>query len=165
MKQAFSNRIKPDEMQIIESYITCCPVKIAGLAQALGLDVYVAPLPPKVSGFIRPSEKSPSGFEIHVNKFEAKYRQRYTVAHEISHYLLHRDSINSGIYDNIMYRSSLTSSKEVEANKFAAEIIMPRDVIIKEFHKLKKNGSYDIIKDMAKLFQVSESAMKIRVGV
>lgn len=165
MTPALWDRIAADEAAVVEQFTNAVPVKVGELAAALGVTVVRAPMQPKISGLIQPSERSRSGFEIKVNKYEAADRQRFTVAHELAHYLLHRSSIGSGVVDSIMYRSSLTSRKETEANRLAADIIMPSDAVSRELRKLGGIRSEAVVEELASLFRVSVPAMKIRLGV
>ncbi|KCZ51795.1 hypothetical protein HY29_18330 [Hyphomonas beringensis] len=100
-----------------------------------------------------------------VNKYEVPERQRFTVAHEISHYLLHRDDIGAGVVDSVMYRSSLSSRKETEANQLAAAIIMPAAAVTREMNELGSPEDAAVVQELAELFRVSVPAMKIRLGV
>ena len=159
------SRVGPVQRQIVQGFLGATPVKIGALAESLGLEVIRAPLSPKISGLIQPSQSAPSGFEIRVNKFEMPERQRFTVAHEIAHYLLHRDSIGAGVIDNILYRSNLTSRKEAEANRLAAEIIMPTENISGELVRRGGARTSEIAEELAHLFRVSTPAMKVRLGI
>lgn len=158
-------RIDSRELEVVRRFVASYPVKVGELANTLGLDVIRSPLPPKISGLIQPSAKSRSGFEIRVNKYEVPERQRFTVAHELAHFLLHRDSIGAGVVDSILYRSNLTSKKEVEANNLAAEIVMPRKFVAKELERLGGVSVPTIAEELAALFKVSAPAMKVRLGL
>lgn len=159
------NRVREDEAEIVKRYTSNFPVKVGELASELGLKVIRAPMPPKISGLIQPSADAPAGFEIRVNKYEMPERQRFTVAHEIAHYLLHREDIGSGVVDSIMYRSSLTSRKETEANRLAADIVMPARVVGRELDRLGGQRTDEVVETLASMFRVSVPAMKVRLGV
>jgi len=157
--------ITPLQRQHIEEFTSNVPVRIAGLARALGLEVVSAGLSPNISGLIEPSATAAAGFVVKVNKYESDERQRFTIAHEIAHFLLHRDHIRNGVVDNVMYRSSLSSKKETEANKLAADILMPTDKVLDELNAL--GGTRDDIaaSALARKFKVSTAAMKVRLGI
>lgn len=157
-------RVSPAEADIVREYMKSYPVKVGELASALGIEVVRAGLAPKISGLIQPSRTARAGYEIRVNKYETRERQRFTVAHEIAHFLLHRDDIGNGVVDSIMYRSSLTSRKESEANRLAAAIVMPYDAVRREFAKIDSTAS-DAAERLAATFGVSTPAMKVRLGV
>lgn len=165
MNISFEERIEPNQLNLVKKYSDEYPVKVGELAQVLGLDVLRSVLQPKISGLIQPSKSAKSGFEIKVNKFEAPERQRFTLAHEIAHFLLHRDDIGDGITDSIMYRSNLTSRKEAEANRLAADIIMPSALVREEFRKSGGIKNEAVAFELAERFRVSLPAMKIRLGI
>src|SRR3546814_7195870 len=63
-----------------------------------------------------------SGFAIYVNGSHPRVRRRFSIAHEIAHFALHRNLIGDGVTDDAMYRSNLSSAVEVQANRMAADI-------------------------------------------
>ena len=159
------SRVRENEAETVRRFTSNFPVKVGELAQELGLNVIRTPLNPNISGLIKPSEEARAGFEIRVNKYESSERQRFTVAHEIAHYLLHRDDIGAGVVDSIMYRSSLTSRKEVEANRLAADIVMPAKAVSRELERLGGKKTEETAEELAIKFRVSIPAMKVRLGM
>jgi Zn-dependent peptidase ImmA (M78 family) len=142
-------------------------VKIADLARQLGLRVSVSNgLDPNISGQIKRDNEAEGGYHIILNKFEGKERQRFTIAHEIAHFLLHREKIDegNGIVDNVMYRSQLSNRMEVEANQLAADLIMPRHLIHEQIREIGANDQDYLISELARRFRVSEQAMRIQYG-
>lgn len=158
-------RVAPEEVDLTREYTQQPPVKVGELAKALGLEVVRSPLKPGISGLIQPAPGASDGFEIRVNKFESRERQRFTVAHEIAHFLLHRDSIGRGVVDTILYRSQLTSKKEAEANRLAADILMPLPVVERELQNSGCRRDEEGAEFLASIFGVSGQAMKIRLGL
>jgi len=150
---------------ILNEYLQETPVKLGALAAALGLEVFKSTLRPDESGLIEPSDTAKSGYRIKINRHEVVERQRFTLAHEIAHFLLHRQDIGGGLFDDILYRSSLSDRKEVEANKLASLLIMP-DASIR---RAKPNVAHlpidEQIAELSKLFRVSQQAMRIKLGV
>jgi Zn-dependent peptidase ImmA (M78 family) len=165
MSPLADDRVRSEDAKIVRRYTSSFPVKVGELASELGLKVIRTPMPPKISGLIQPCSDARAGFEIRVNKYEMPERQRFTVAHEIAHYLLHRDDIGAGVVDSIMYRSNLTSRKETEANRLAADIVMPAESVGRELERLGGRGTDDIVEELASIFRVSVPAMKIRLGI
>lgn len=149
----------------IRSFLSEAPVKLNAIAEHLGIPVYLSTLKPKISGLIEPDEKSRSNFRIRLNRHELAERQRFTLAHEIAHFLLHRSLIGGGVVDDTMYRSGLSSKREVEANRLAADLCMPRDLIEQHRHQLRHLDADELVSEMAKRFRVSKPAMQIRLGV
>ena len=149
----------------IEKYLQSMPVKLTAMATDIGIPVYLSTMPPKISGLIEPDDKSVSGFRIRINRHESAERQRFTLAHEIAHYILHRSLIGGGVVDDTMYRSALSSRREVEANKLAAELCMPRELVRKERAARVHLDDDSLVDEMAQVFKVSRQAMRIRLGV
>lgn len=160
---SYFSRMTPAQIATIEEYTSEAPVRVGALAKALGLDVVVAALPLKISGLIQPKENG-DGYVIKVNRFEPKARQRFTIAHEIAHYLLHRDRIQSGVVDSVLYRSKLSSRLEAEANRLAADLIMPLGKVEELSEHFPVDSFDQLVEKMADKFQVSKQAMGIRLG-
>ena len=160
---SYSSRLTPTQISTIGEFTDEAPVKVGALAKALGLEVVIAALPLKISGLIQPKDDG-DGFVIKVNRFEPKARQRFTIAHEIAHYLLHRDRIQSGVVDSVLYRSKLSSRLEAEANRLAADLIMPLNLVEGMADKVNVDSFDQLVERMADRFQVSKQAMGIRLG-
>lgn len=94
---------------------------------------------------------------IYINSSESAYRKRFTIAHEIGHIVLHgRDS------DRVDYRKQIgfasgNEMAEIEANRFAAELLMPHDVFEVLWDLYEGN-----LQSMAHALQVSEEAILVR---
>ena len=92
-----------------------------------------------------------------VNSQHPVVRQRYTLGHELGHYLNHRGSKKS-LEDSVFFRSSQKSSMEYMADQFAARLLMPES----DINTLLKSG-VKTVKEMASEFDVSLEAMKYRL--
>lgn len=151
------------KLQRVNDYIAAqeLPIEVTPLANELGIRVYRAPWPNEISGKIQKdvTRGGESGFAIFVNKDHPSVRRRFTIAHEIAHYVLHERQIGDGVFDDAMYRSGLPHSEEVQANALAADILMPRSRV-REMQSI--HG--DDVNTLAALFWVSETAMSIRLG-
>lgn len=151
-------------VQVLAKYHAKAPVDVLGIAQDLGLNVWgMHSLGPNISGKIFRDKVNggSSGFSIAVNSTESAVRQRFTIAHEISHFLLHRPQLENGdLIDDTMYRSGLSNAEESAANKMAAHILMPFSLI----NSLVSEGVTDV-ESLAARLQVSRTAMKIRLGI
>ncbi len=153
--------------EIVESYMRAPgPTDVDGLAKVLGINVKRASLNGDISGMIE-RDSSKNKFTIVVNNAHSAERQRFTIAHELGHYIYHKDSIGDGIADDSAYRSTeagkyhntkIGTQEETQANKFAAGLLMPTTKI----HKLQAEGHTDV-KVLAKKLGVSIPAMKIRL--
>jgi len=103
-------------------------------------------------------------------------RERFTIAHELGHLFLHIAPENKNAIfkdtEETLKRNSYWNIKEYEANNFAAQLLMPKDLILKEgkaiieLYKEQYNDlpyQEDFIKMMAEKFNVSKLAMKYRL--
>jgi len=142
---------------------TRVPVDVVRIAKEFGLTVWTQDLPDNVSGMIKKDADhgGRAGYSIIVNGKHARVRQRFTVAHEIAHFLLHSDKIGDGLEDDSpLYRSELSTKEEVQANKLAAKILMTFHLLTIEM----KSGVRDA-RELAERFDVSLQAMSIRLGL
>jgi hypothetical protein len=144
---------------VIRRFTSSAPVNIVGLAKALGITVRQSDLGFN-SGELFPDivRGGFSGYTILVNSAHPRVRKRFTVAHELGHFLRHRDRISNRLIDDKMYRSRLGNTKEAEANKLAADLLMPGRLI----EQLRSEGVKNV-EDLAKRFEVSLEAMKLRI--
>ena len=108
---------------------------------------------------------------ILINENEHENRKRFTKAHELGHVLLHQDQnlrVDNSDSNEVFLRDKDSSSgeywREVEANNFAAAILMPKDLVEKEYRAICKSGSKsdELTEKLAKKFKVSVDAMTIR---
>lgn len=143
---------------IVEAQKTL-PVDIVALCNSFGIKVYEVENWVENSGMIKKCSDSDS-YSIFVNAVHSKARRRFTIAHELAHWILHRDIIGDGILDDGLYRSGLPTPIEVEANRFAADILMPKLKVNDEWQK----PDCDLDR-LASIFGVSRQAMAIRLGV
>lgn len=106
---------------------------------------------------------------VTVNSGESEKRKRFTIAHEIGHLLLHADQAMSVDVAPISLNRDANSSsgenwREIEANYFAASILMPTKDVIKYFEKWKNLEEDDLLEKLASRYEVSLQAMSIRLG-
>lgn len=156
------NQLDPQVRASIKAFHDMAPVRLPDLARALGVSVKAATLAPGISGEIRPTG---NGFVIRINRHDHPKRQRFTVAHELAHFLLHRDDIGNGIEDDVLYRSSLSDRREQQANRLAADILMPENLLAEAREAAEEKGVGDIALYLADIFGVSEAAMRIKTGL
>ena len=116
-------------------------------------------IPDDLCGYI---EKNDNGkVTIHYNPNHHENRKRFTIAHELAHYLLgHLNNTQKEYRDfTDSFKNTTYNPKEIEANKIAAKILMPEDKL--NFLIYKKGITS--IKELAKIMRVSESAMMYRL--
>jgi|GEM_PF-516318 len=152
-----------EALNLIKKHQIMPPVQTVPIANELGVNVYkVTNWNDNISGKVaKDSERGgTSGYAIFVNSMHSETRRRFTIAHEIAHFLLHREIIGDGIIDDALYRSGLSNRFEVEANKFAADILMPLHLLNEEISK-----GFSSVQELAGRFNVSPSAMSIRISI
>ena len=103
---------------------------------------------------------------IFVEQSDPPYRKRFSIAHELGHHFLHLPEEGQIVDKRAdMFRErepavgpiSEDRIREIQANWFAAALLMPADLVRAEWNK---NPS---MKHMARLFNVSEEAMGYRL--
>lgn len=149
--------------ELIEAAHTNLPVKLSTLAARLGVRMVASTLPAGISGELR--RTGDGSWAISINRHDSSRRQRFTAAHELAHFLLHRDHIGAGITDDALYRSGLSDAREAEANRLAAEILMPLHLVQKRLLALGGIATDDVVAALAVDFGVSDIAMRIRLGL
>ncbi len=151
-----------EPLAVIQRYWDQTPVPIEKIISDLGVDFERQWLDDNISGFIE--KKSDGKYRIVVNGSHAETRQRFTAAHELGHYIYHRELLGDGVGDNRAYRAEGTDRPnpkirplhERQANNFAANVLMPR-------HSLQDTKEKTTA-ELAMQFAVSPEAMRIRLG-
>ena len=148
--------------RVIRKHQQRAPVQTVNIAQDLGIKVYkTMEWADDISAMIRKDPQGGwSGYAIYVNGRHASTRRRFSIAHEIAHFALHRELIGDGITDDGLYRSRLSGPIEVQANRMAADILMPWHLI----NDAMAQG-IDSVEALARHFDVSRSTMSIQLGV
>lgn len=103
---------------------------------------------------------------IQINKFEPEYRQRFTIAHELDHILLGHQGISYRTSDMKKYRDTIERMNEVAANKFAAELTMPKSLVINVLFSSTKQKGYSINQhfgdeDISKIVRISANELGV----
>lgn len=159
------NNIDQNQRKILDQFLNEYPVKLGKIARELDVSIKVSSMSPGVSGQITNED---GHYVIRVNRNEARERQRFTIGHELSHFLLHRNVIDAspdGITDNVLYRSGAPEQIEYEANRLAADLVMPLALVHQKLQD-DYNGvvTEATIEGLAASFQVSRAAMEIRLS-
>lgn len=154
-----------DSLSVVKKYWNDAPVDVFAIIRDLCVPLCFAFLPAGVSGQIR---RIDGGYAIDVNSVHSKTRQRFTAAHELGHYIYHRDLLGKGVGDTLAFRAEgealpnphIRIEHERQANTFAANLLMPNHLI----EKLKAQGITGP-QALAEHLEVSEEAMRIKLGL
>lgn len=147
------------------------PVPVEALARQKGVKLSFEPFDGKedISGLLF---RNGNNVIIGINSAHHHNRQRFTIAHELGHLLLHdKEELFVDKVVKINFRDSVSSAaidkNEISANAFAAELLMPKKFMLNELHKIiKKNKQLSkeaLIEKLSSVFEVSAKAMEYRL--
>lgn len=156
--------MEKSEMSIVARHMATAPVNLEAIFTDLGIDFQKEWMEEASGSISRTGDK----FTVCVNASESENRQRFTAAHELAHYLLHRDLMGDGKrmhrhVDNLYGAGDRSGNvifkraHEIEANRIAAQIVMPRKLLKEKFADTRDAGA------LATQFGVSKAAMEIRL--
>jgi Zn-dependent peptidase ImmA (M78 family) len=132
--------------------------------------VQFAPLGDELSGmaYIKDGLKI-----IGVNALHHPNRQRFSIAHELAHHVLHVPEISEAIHVDrgfrVLHRNKVSAEGsdplEVEANAFASELLMPDAFLADAIGDTGLDLDDDTaVEALARKFKVSASAMRNRLS-
>jgi uncharacterized protein DUF955 len=143
----------PVDVEELAESLCCLRVRLADNLSAIPGAPTEAPL----SGLLLPGRQ-----EVWVSAHEPWERRRFSVAHEVGHFLLHAVDQSDGVFcraaDLRADPESPERLREREANRFAAELLMPETMVRAE---VERRGADPIA--LAPLFAVSDLAMAFRL--
>ena len=153
---------------LMESGINEPPIPVEMIAKSLGATVRYSPfLQGDLAGMLI---RADGHAVIGVNSLDHPNRQRFTIAHECGHLLLHKGK--KAVYIDRDFRinrrdgvSSLAvNSDEIEANRFAAELLIPYSMITADLTQSSIDIENEVeFKRLARRYQVSVQAMTHRI--
>lgn len=159
-------RSKRIAQEILGSVGEQLPVDVHAIANGYGVDVRELPMEDSVSGVLVLRDGQAA---IGVNEMHHPNRQRFSIAHELGHYFLHKDSSNlfidaAPIYFRDDHSSDGTEIREIQANAFAAELLMPEHILRAQL-KNRPLDAFDelALRQLAVRFGVSVQALTIRL--
>jgi Zn-dependent peptidase ImmA (M78 family) len=146
--------------------VESAPVPVDKLAKLCGATVVYNDFKDEISGLLfRESGK----LIIGVASEQSLVRQRFTIAHELGHALLHQISaVHVDKNFTVMFRSAASSTAqdvyEIEANTFAAELLMPESLLKVDLLTLKLDMEDDEqLSMLANRYKVSTQALTYRL--
>jgi Zn-dependent peptidase ImmA (M78 family) len=161
------------ETLLAQHRITNGAVPVDAIARNLGIEIRLDKVDDGLSGFIVRDKESRKAI-IGANKSHHPHRRRFTIAHELGHFLLHEGHMVHLDENRGAYRINLRSSEsaggedndEKEANLFAAELLMPvaflqEDLVGKDLDLLEDS---DFLEKLARKYKVSVQALTFRLA-
>lgn len=153
------------EQLLVKSGVDTTPVPVEQVAAQLGIRIELADLGEDCSAvLVRNGERAVIG----VNKDHYLNRRRFSIAHEIAHFVLHEGDtyIDKGyrVHFRDLESGSGTKLEEMEANAFAAALLMPAKRVRDAFKQqpFELTGD-DCLGMLARTFKVSTQAMTYRL--
>jgi Zn-dependent peptidase ImmA (M78 family) len=153
-----------------EHSVDSAAVPVEAIAEDVGLTVQFAPAQDDLSGFLLRDHVAQRSV-IGVNASHSDNRKRFTIAHELGHFLLHDyENIHVDRGFSVKLRSEKSSEgtddEEKEANLFAAELLMPMHFLEADLAEIDDVDlvNEDVIPKLAKQYGVSTQAMTFRLS-
>ena len=163
---------KKAEAILRETNVYYLPIPVVEVARRLKLSVEAASLGENVSGLL--VLRDGNGAVIGYNNSHSEVRQRFTIAHEIGHFVLHQEQTHKSLFIDKKYaavyarndQSSTGENKyEIQANAFAAALLMPTDLLRTEIDLTGFDLADErVLSELAKKFKVSTQAMAYRLA-
>ena len=141
------------------------PIPIVKIMKELNFLVGMQELEDNLSGYIVISEDIVKKFGkdklICVNSKDSLGHQRFTIAHELAHFLFDFNPVQSNEYYNTYRTDDVDNEKEQRANKFAANLLMPEEEFAKIYSDLCNDD--EKFEKLIKYFEVSRRAIDRRI--
>ncbi|GIL40550.1 ImmA/IrrE family metallo-endopeptidase [Roseiterribacter gracilis] len=161
-------RIESVVLELLAKYQSAkAPIDIVQIARGEGASIHFDSFDDKsVSGFL---VREGDSADIVVNNGQSRERQRFTIAHELGHFKLHeRAPVHVDTTFSVFLRSDKSSEgkyvAEIEANTFAASILMPSAMLRAEIDPASLDIEDEaVVAVLAKKYGVSRQAMTYRL--
>jgi Zn-dependent peptidase ImmA (M78 family) len=149
--------------KLLEQFGIVRPAQICleDIAWALGLEVMIGPLKGAEAHLVRVGE---SGAITVSDSIPEEGRQRFAIAHELGHWLLHREVSQAFLCTATDMRDYRASGPELEANTFASELLIPKFMV--DPNLLTAEPEFATIRKIRDEFNVTLTAAAVRyVGI
>jgi Zn-dependent peptidase ImmA (M78 family) len=160
-------KIQREVLELIErANVNAPPVPVEKIARMLGARIVKSDFKNEISGLL---VRRGNEIVIGVAKEQATTRQRFTIAHEIGHLVLHEaEEVHVDREFRVKLRSQQSSEAvdvdEIEANAFAASLLMPEHFLRNDVRKLSIDfDDASQIQVVARRYGVSSQAMTFRL--
>lgn len=145
------------------------PTQIANILNKVGFKIYSLEMDETLSGRIGIANefKEILGSKkiLQINSKDNRGHQRFTMAHELGHYIFDYDGHNRYANAYSLAEDDVNSPGEIRVNRFAASLLMPKNIFVDKYTARKTLGldEVSICKSLAEEFEVSETAVSKRI--
>jgi Zn-dependent peptidase ImmA (M78 family) len=176
MKNRSVEKYRNQPKLLLEDFdLLTIPINIDKLAEKLEIELSKKDLNNNISGEItyNPTEDIA---KIIINSKQSEQRQRFSIAHEIAHYIYDLDFSKENDIKDIQKhnRGEVVNPIERRADKFAEKLLMPYEKFTEEAIRIKNekfgksnnltvSNIHSIATELSSLFNVSKSAVYIRL--
>lgn len=154
--------------KISSSFLTLkAPIKIEEILKEFKITIMENDFPEdsKIDALL--IRKGENAFIV-LNENKPKRRQRFSLAHELGHFLMHGNDelyLDKNITETFIFTRTADKKddNELEANYFAAELLMPSNLIERDFPNYYIQDPENFISKMAEDYEVSEPALTYKL--
>lgn len=145
------------------------PTQIANILNKVGFKIYSLEMDETLSGRIGIANefKEILGSKkiLQINSKDNRGHQRFTMAHELGHYIFDYDGHNRYANAYSLAEDDVNSPGEIRVNRFAVALLMPKNIFVDKYTARKTLGldEVSICKSLAEEFEVSETAVSKRI--
>ena len=167
MPTADVTRAMREALELLQSYgVQQPPIDVKAIAEGEGAMVVFEQMEDQVSGLLVQKQGTVT---IGVNALHQAGRQRFTLAHELGHFKLHPKDPTVYVDDVLVHfrgegLHAPATPAEIEANSFAANLLMPEDFLRRDLAGRVIDVSDDVtMRRLATRYGVSQQALTIRL--
>ncbi len=155
-------KMTESQKNIYNKYKDNFPFPIVEFINELKINIFTSDMSDNISGSICKEDKE---YVIYINPSHPSTRLKFTLAHELGHFFYDKEYLDNNKQIIDYFKQSSNSHidiemrlKDIKANQFAAELLMPENIFIKKW--IEKATPEKV----AKFFGVSLEATKIRAS-
>lgn len=164
------NEAERSATNLLDSFgikVSAPPVPVEQIAVNCGIQIVRSAAEWSESGFLL---RDNGRIIIGINSRNSPKRQRFTIAHELGHWRLHKgkplivdQSVMINKRDDVS--SQATDREEIQANQFAAGLLMPQNLVARELRRqiTTAKSREELVTTLARIFDVSNDAMGWRL--
>lgn len=170
-KKPMNRAERKAEEVLARAGVARAPVPVEMIARKAGAKVRYRDFDGDISGLLVRDDGGEKIISVHSR--QAKVRQRFTIAHELGHLMLHKG--NTVIVEQLWRgarvnwregaSSGVKDDEEIEANQFAAALLMPARLVERDYWAIADRATSEdsLIDQLARRYHVSTQSMRFRL--